>query len=137
MATSTTAPSDSPGARKYNRIRRWLGIAEFALGLGLLLVLLLTGWTGWIRDIAYRSQSYALAVFLYVLMLVALSKLVGLGLDYYSFRLEHRYKLSNQKLRGWIWDEVEGLLVSAILAGLLVEMLYFIIRQFPEHWWLL
>src|SRR6266849_6998272 len=137
MATSTTAPSDSPEARKYNRIRRWLGVGEFALGLVLLLVLLVTGWTGWIRDIAYRSQSYALAVFLYTLMLVVISKILGLGLDYYSYRLEHRYRLSNQKLRGWIWDEVKGLLVSAVLAGLLVELLYFIIRQFPEHWWLL
>src|SRR6266849_798084 len=136
MATSTTAPSDSPEARKYNRIRRWLGVGEFALGLVLLLVLLVTGWTGWIRDIAYRSQSYALAVFLYTLMLVVISKILGLGLDYYSYRLEHRYRLSNQKLRGWMWDEVKGLLVSAVLAGLLVELLYFIIRQFPEHWWL-
>src|SRR5260221_7442056 len=137
MATSTVAPPDSPEARKYNRIHRWLGIAEFAVGLALLLVLLLTGWTGWLRDIAYRSQSYALAVFLYTLMLVILSKFVGLGLDYYGFRLEHRYRLSNQKLRGWIWDEAKGLLVSAVLAGLLAEMLYFIIRQFREHWWVL
>jgi len=137
MATSTIAPPDSPEARKYNRIRRWLGVGEFALGLVLLLVLLVTGWTGWIRDIAYRSQSYALAVFLYTLMLIVISKLLGLGLDYYSFRLEHLYRLSNQKLRGWIWDEVKGLLVSTILAGLLVELLYFIIRQYPEHWWVL
>src|SRR5229473_1038431 len=137
MATSTTAPSDSPEARKYNRIRRWLGVGEFTLGLVLLLVLLVTGWTGWIRDIAYRSQSYALAVFLYTLMLIVISKLLGLGLDYYGFRLEHRYKLANQKFRGWIWDEVKGLLVSAVLAGLLVELLYFIIRQYPEHWWVL
>jgi STE24 endopeptidase len=137
MATSAVSPPDSPEARKYNRTGRWLGIAEFALGLALLLVLLLTGWTGRIRDIAYRSQSYTLAVFLYTLILILISKLLGLGLDYYSFRLEHRYRLSNQKLRGWIGDEVKGLLVSAILAGLLVELLYFIIRQFPEHWWLL
>jgi STE24 endopeptidase len=137
MATSAVAAPDSPEARKYNRIRRWLGIGEFALGLALLLVLLLTGWSGWIRDIAYRSQSYALAVFLYTLMLVLISKILGLGLDFYSFRLEHRYKLSNQKLKGWIWDEVKGLLVSAALAGLLVELLYFIIRQYPQHWWVL
>jgi STE24 endopeptidase len=137
MATSTVAPPDSPEARKYNRIRRWLGMGEFALGLALLLVLLLTGWTGEIRDLAYRFQSYVLAVFLYTLMLIVISKLLGLGLDYYGFRLEHRYKLSNQKLRGWIWDEAKGLLVSAILAGLLVELLYFIIRQYPEHWWVL
>src|SRR5258708_32316381 len=119
MATVAASARDSPEARKYNRIRRWLGMGEFALALALLLVLLLTGWTGWIRDISYRSQSYALAVFLYTLILVALSKLVGLGLDYYSFRLEHRYKLSNQKLRGWLWDEVKGILISAILSGLL------------------
>src|SRR5271165_29691 len=137
MATSRVAPTDSPEARTYNRIRRWLGMGELALGLAFLLVLLLTGWTGWLRDVAYRSQSYALAVFLYTLMLVGLSKLVGLGLDYYGFRLEHRYKLSNQKLRGWIWDEIKGLLVSAVLAGLLVELLYFIIRQYPEHWWVI
>src|SRR5579863_4798548 len=137
MGTSTVALPDSPEARKYNRIRRWLEMGEFALGLTLLLVLLLTGWTGWIRDVAYRTQSYALAVFLYTSMLVVISKVVGLGLDYYSFRLEHRYQLSNQKLRGWIWDEVKGLLVSAALAGLLVELLYFIIRQYPQHWWVL
>ncbi len=137
MATGTVALPDSPEARKYNRIRRWLGMGEFALGLAFLLVLLLTGWTGWIRDIAYRSQSYVLAVFLYTLMLVVLSKVVGLGLDYYGFRLEHQYKLSNQKLRGWIWDEAKGLLVTAVIAGILVELLYFIIREYPQHWWVL
>lgn len=138
-STSTVAPPDSPEVRKYNRIRRWLGIVEFLLGLALLLVLLITGWTGWLRDLAYASafQSYVLAVFLYVVLLVLISKVLGLGLDYYSFRLEHRYQLSNQKHRAWAWDETKGFLVSAILAGALVELLYFIIRQFPQHWWVL
>ncbi len=137
--TDVVAPPDSPQVRKYNRIRRWLGIGEFLLGLALLFVLLITGWTGWIRDLAYRGafQIYPLAVFLYVLMLVLISKVFSLGMDYYSFHLEHRYQLSNQKLRGWVWDEVKGLLVSAVLAGLLVELLYFIIREFPQHWWVI
>src|SRR6266516_5046946 len=137
-ATSTIAPPDSPEVRKYNRIRRWLGIIEFLLGLALLVVLLLSGCTGWLRDLAYASafQSYTLAVFLYVGLLVLISKVLGLGLDYYSFYLEHRYQLSNQKLRAWVWDETKGLLVTAVLAAALVELLYFIIRQFPEHWWI-
>jgi STE24 endopeptidase len=58
-----------------------------------------------------------------------------LGLDYYSFRLEQRYQLSNQKLRGWAWDQTKEVLVEAVLASVLVELLYFIIREFPEHWW--
>src|SRR6266480_521905 len=138
-AESPLLPPDSAEARRYNRIRRWLGIAEFALSLALLVVLVITGWTGWLRDLAYQGafQSYALAVFLYTVMLVVIGKILGLGMDYYSFRLEHRYQLSNQKLRGWIWDEVKGLLVSAVLAAALVELLYFIIRQFSQHWWIL
>jgi STE24 endopeptidase len=114
-------------------------MSEFLLGLALLIVLLLTGWTDWLRDVALHAgfQSYAFALFLYVLMLVAISKAVGIGLDYYGFRLEHRFQLSNQRLRAWIWDEVKGLLLTAALAAVLVELLYLVIRQFPEQWWLL
>ena len=138
-ATTTVASPDSPEVRKYNRIRRWLGVWEFLLALAVLVVLLMTGWTGWLRDLALQGafQSYAFAVFLYVLMLILVSKILGLGMDYYSFRLEHRYQLSNQKLRAWIWDEAKGFLLSVIVAGLLVELLYFIIREFPQYWWLI
>lgn len=134
-----STPADSPETRRYNRLKRWLGIADFVVGFGLLVVLLATGWTGLLRDLAYQlaSQHYALSVFLYVTMLLVIGKLLGLGLEYYGFRLEHRFNLSNQKLRSWIWDEVKSFLVSLIMAAIVVELLYFIIRQFPEHWWLI
>jgi len=105
--------SDSPEAARYNRIRRWLGIGDTALGIALLLVLLATGWTGSLRDIALKASyhnSYPLAVFFYVFELALLAKLLSLPLDYYGFRLEHRFNLSNQKLRGWIADEIKGFL---------------------------
>src|SRR5438876_2704217 len=139
VVTVTTVPTDSPEARRYNRIKRWLGITDFVLGLILLLALLVTGWSGTLRDLAYSGgfQNYTLAVFLYVLMLMGIGKLLGLGLDYYGFRLEHRFQLSNQKLRAWIWDEFKGFLVGVILASIVTELLYFIIREAPQHWWLL
>jgi STE24 endopeptidase len=132
-------PADSPDTRRYNRIRRWLGVADFVLGLLLLLVLLATGWNGTLRDFAMHGayEHYTLAVFLYVVMLMLIGKLLGLGLDYYGFRLEHRYNLSNQKLRAWVWDETKGFLVGVALASIVVEMLYFSIRQFPQNWWLI
>ena len=132
-------PPDTAEARRYNRIRRWLGIGEFAISLALLVVLVITGWTFKLQNVAYMGgllQSYSLALFFYVIMLLVIGKVLGLGMDYYSFRLEHRYQLSNQKFRGWAWDEVKGFLVSAILAAILVELLYFVIRQFSQHWWL-
>ena len=136
VALSPT-PADSPEARRYNRLRRWLGIADFLVGLALLCVLLATGWNGMLRDLAYRSahQNYSLAVFLYVFMLMLLSKLLGLGLDYYGFRLEHRFNLSNQKFRAWLWDETKGFLLGVALGGMVAEILYFIIRQWPQYWW--
>jgi len=136
---ATVGPPDSPEARKYNRIRRWLGICEFALALAMLLILLAAGWSGWLRDLAYSSgfQSYAFAVFLYVLMLALISKALSLPLDWYSFHLEHRYQLSNQKLRSWIWDEIKGFLVIIVFASILVELLYFVIRHVPQYWWLM
>jgi STE24 endopeptidase len=135
---SVQAPTDSPEARRYNRIRRWLGIADLVIGLVLLVALLATGWNGSLRDVAYRaaSQNYSLAVFLYVLMLMVLSKVLGIGLDYYGFRLEHRFNLSTQKFRSWLWDEVKGFLVGLVLGSIVVELLYFIIRQSPQYWWL-
>src|SRR5713101_4386125 len=138
-ATIVPPPSDSPAARRYNRIRRWIGVADFVFSLILMAALLATGWSGTLRDIAYKAtfQHYSLAVFLYVLMLMVLAKALGLGLDYYSFRLEHRYQLSNLRLRGWIWDETKGFLVGVILAGIVAELLYFIMRQVPQHWWLI
>src|SRR5256885_4139242 len=135
---STVQPPDSPEARKYNQIRRRVGKGEFLVGLGLLVGLLLTGWTGWLGGLGWHAggQSYAFALFIYVLILLAISKAVGLALDYYGFRLEHVYQLSNQKLRAWIWDEIKGLLVTAVLGAALGELLYLIICGFPQQWWL-
>jgi len=135
----TPALSDSPESRRYSRIKRWLGIADFALGFGLLVVLLATGWTGTLRDLAERgaSQNYSFAVFLYVLMLMLISKVLGTPLEYYGFRLEHRYNLSNQKLRSWLWDECKSFLIGLVMAAIVVELLYMLMRQSPQHWWLI
>jgi STE24 endopeptidase len=139
MVTTEITPvlSDSAESRRYNRIKRWLGLTDFVLGFGLLVVLLATGWTGWLRDLAERiaAQNYAFAVFFYVLMLMIISKMLGTPLDYYGFRLEHRYNLSNQRLRSWLWDECKGFLIGLVMATVVVELLYMLMRQTPEHWW--
>lgn len=130
---------DTPDAKHYNQVRRWLGIADFLLGLAMLLALLLSGWSGALRDLTYKAayQNYSLAVALYVMALMLMGKLLGASLDYYSFRLEHHYHLSNQKLRSWVWDETKALLLGISIAAIVVEVLYFIIREFPQIWWLL
>jgi STE24 endopeptidase len=140
FATETAASlADSEESRHYNRTKRWLGVADFAVGFGLLVVLLATGWSGTLRDVAERvaSQNYPLAVFLYVVMVMLISKAIGIPLEFYEFRLEHRYNLSNQKLRSWLWDEFKGFLIGLTMATIVVELLYTLIRQTQQHWWII
>jgi len=131
--------ADTPEARRYNRIRRWLGITDFVVGFAFLLTLLVTGWSSTLRDQAMRlgGQGYALPLFIYLVLLLAISKMLGAGFDYYGFRLERGYKLSTQRFRSWAWDEAKGFLVGLVFATVIVELLYFIIRQWPQHWWIL
>lgn len=136
---NSTVGADTPEARRYNRIHRWLEISDFVLGLAFLLALLLTGWNSVLRDWAYRAafQNYTLSVFFYVFILMLGGKVLGLGLDYYGLRLERRFQLTTQKTRLWLWDEVKGFLVALVLAGFTAELLYFTIRLSPQHWWLI
>ncbi len=135
----TSTPTDSPEAHRYNLIKRWLGIADFGVGFLFLVVLLVTRWSDSLRDLAYRMgfQNYSLSVFMYLVLLLVISKALGLGFDYYGFRLERRFKLSTQRFRSWLWDEVKGFLVGLVMGAVVVELLYFTLRQWPQHWWLL
>ena len=140
MTFNEAAHADSAESRSYNRTKRWLGIGDFVIGFGLLIVLLVTGWTGALRDFAYHrlaSENYTLAVFLYVTMLMLLSKAIGFPLEYYGFRLEHRFHLSNQRLRSWLWDELKGLLIGLLMATIIAELIYFLLRQDSQYWWLI
>ena len=131
--------TDSPEAHRYNSIRRWLGVTDFIVGFAFLVILLMTGWSHWLRDLAYRTgfQNYSLSLFVYLVLLLVISKALGIGFDYYGFALERRFKLSTQKFRSWVWDQVKGFLVSLVMGTVVVEVLYFTLRQWPQHWWML
>ena len=139
IAVEETMKADTPEARRYNRIRRWLSVADFLLGMALLAALLAHGWSADLRDFSYRlaAQNYTLAVFFYVLLLTTAAKLLGLPLDIYSFRLEHRFHLSNQKLGGWARDQLKSWAVGLAIGTLLVELLYFTLRNWPQWWWVI
>lgn len=40
-------------------------------------------------------------------------------------------------MRSWFWDETKGLLISLVLATIVVELIYLLLRQEPQYWWLI
>jgi STE24 endopeptidase len=130
--------ADTPEARQYNRIRHWIELADLALGIGFLVVLLLTGLTSRLRDISVRSghDHYWLQLFIYVLLLSVISKALGLALDIYGFHLERRFDLSTQKTGSWILDEIKGWVLGLFIGTVLAEIVYGLMRVSPAHWWI-
>src|SRR5947209_12843171 len=135
----SSTSEDTPQARQYSRIRRWLSVSDTALGVVFLVVLLAAGFTRDLRDLSlhFAREHYVVALFFYVLLLTLISKALSLPLDIYSFRLEHRFQLSNQSTKAWVLDEVKGWLVGLVIATLLTELVYWIIRSSLQHWWLI
>lgn len=129
---------DTPETHRYNRIKRLLELGDLALGIGFLVVLLLTGWTNRLRDLSFHlgRDRYWLALFLYVLLLSILSKVLTLGLDIYDFRLEHSFQLSTQKLGGWIADQVKGWVLGLAIGAILAEIVYWLMQVSPQYWWI-
>jgi STE24 endopeptidase len=137
LPTSNTQ-ADTPEARKYNRIRHWIELADLVLGIGFLVVLVVTPFSNKLRDVSVRAgrDHYWLQLFIYVLLLSVISKLLGLALDLYGFRLERRFALSNQKAGSWVLDEIKGWVLGLVIGTLLAEIVYGLMRISPAHWWI-
>jgi len=72
METHFPQVQDSPEAREYNRLQRRLTLADAALGLAMLAIVLVTGLSAVFRNYTFRvagGANYVLALFLYVLLL--------------------------------------------------------------------
>ena len=137
MNEQTAAGYDEEKAKRYNRIARRISIAEFILGMGLLLILLFGGISHKVRDLTliYTSSPWVL-VLLYLLVIGIAFEIISFPLSLYGgLLLERRFELSNQTFLRWLWDHVKGLLLRFILILILVEALYFLLREFPVSWW--
>ena len=84
MVTAPNSPVDSLEVRRCYRIQRWLSLADALIGFALLVALLVTGWTGKLRDWSYSGagQHYFFAVFFYVLMFSIIAKVLSAPFDF-------------------------------------------------------
>lgn len=138
MSEVTLDPEKQEKAKEYAHIRRRLMVADLALGGIYAIVWLISGWSIDLRNylLGLTSNDW-LIVAGFVLIFGGIYFLIDLPLGYYSgFILPHRYGLSTQTFKGWIWDLVKGVSVGGVLGLLVIEIIYFVLRISPELWWL-
>jgi len=138
MDHQTLDPQRQQQAKQYAKIRRQFMLLDLALGAIMLLVWLLVGWSFLLRDWIFSwTQNQWIAVIVFGAVFGSVFSLLDLPLSYYTgFVLPHRYQQSNQTLQGWWGDLIKSLLLSAVIGGFLLEVLYLILRTAPDTWWL-
>ena len=136
--TTVIDPEKQKQAKQYSRIRRRLWLVDTALGAVYLLAWLFFGWsrvlTAWLKT--YTSNDWLL-VLGFVAIFGGIAFVLELPLDYYSgFTLPHRFGQSNQDLKGWVTDQLKGLLISIPIGLIVVELVYLALRTTGGWWWL-
>ena len=75
--------------------------------------------------------------FVFLGLYTAVSFLLDLPLSLYGHHLGLSYGLSVQGWASWFGDRAKELLLTWIFGGLLVALLFWIVRKLPRSWWLL
>ena len=115
----------------------WLQLWGFLYGAGLALLLLQTGLSARLRDVAERLRWRWLQPAAYwALYLLAITLLGAPFAVYQDWWRERQYGLSNLTLGGWLGEQAKGLLIGLLLGGLGVAILYAVVRRVGRTWWL-
>jgi STE24 endopeptidase len=120
----------------YAKSEHALYFLDFAYSVVVLLLLLVYRVATRIRDWAERFSSnrfFQAALFVPTLLLIiavlnAPPAIVG-------HSLERIFGQSIQGWGSWLWDQMKGDLLAAIVAVVLVWLLYGLIRRSPRRWW--
>ncbi|HYM60244.1 MAG TPA: M48 family metallopeptidase [Thermoanaerobaculia bacterium] len=127
----------SPEMLKHSYIEEALYFVEWIYDVAVLLILLATGLSKHMRDLAARMvrRPFVLAMIYFALYLVA-SAILEFPLTYYAdYVVPHKFNLTTQSFGSWMSDMGKGLGVSLILGSLLTALALWGIRS-VKRWWL-
>jgi STE24 endopeptidase len=125
-------------AKEYARLSRRLFLVDLGLGGLYVIAWLVFGWSAGLRDylLGFTANPWLLVIG-YALVFGGIYYLINLPLAYYEgFVLPQRYGISTQTLRGWVSDQLKGAVLAGVLGGLLLEIIYLVLRLAPDTWWL-
>jgi len=140
--TGHADPAREQRARQYERLHNWLFLADVAVSLALLALLIAGGE----RSLSFRIEEAVRAVIGenrwlvvagYVTVVLVSYTVLFLPYSWWKgYYLERRFELGTQTFRSWLWDEVKSLALSLALAIVVFEAFYWLLRTAGGMWWL-
>ena len=138
---SRLSPEERARSDAYFEGGYWLRLLDFLCGLAVALVLLATGLSRRVRDLAaritQRGRVRPLGTAIYAAFYILASAVLSFPLLVYTgFFREHRYGLSNQAFGPWFQERITALAVALAILGPLLVLLYAVFRRAPRTWWI-
>jgi STE24 endopeptidase len=124
--------------KTYNKKKYIIRFTDIILGV-IFLILFQLFFSFRLQNLIHASiGDFYINLGIYAFIFSLIFYLFSLPLHFYSsFLLEHEYKLSNQKLFAWLSDEVKGGILSFLVFMLFINVLYFLLRNFENSWWII
>jgi len=114
------------------------GMLQEIWGAIILLALLLSDFLPFLEHLTRSWQwPYLLSGLFFFLIPGLITSLLDLPWDYYhTFVIEEKYGFNKSTLKIWIMDQIKAGLISLVLFSLILSIILWMIRSFPNTWWL-
>ena len=116
----------------------WLLLWNLVVASSIYLLLLAGGWSARMRDVAERVTRWrSVHDLVYWAQFAVATGLLSFPFTVYQlFYREHAYGLATQTFGAWVGDQLKGLVLTVVLGGLFIAVLYRVLRSAPRTWWL-
>jgi STE24 endopeptidase len=116
----------------------WLILWDFLVGVMVAVLLLQTRWSAGMRNFAERVTRFKqVHTFVYWCEYLIVTSVLTFPMAVYEgYTRERKYGLATQTFGPWMNDQFKGLLVGAVLGGIITVMLFGVVRKLPRTWWI-
>jgi STE24 endopeptidase len=135
--TAYTLPPDKMRkAVALTKIRMGLEVGGAVWMFAQLILILGLGVAAWMGRMAERATRVRFVQgFVFLFLLLGVMFVLDLPLGIYGHHVAVGYGVSVQAWGSWLGDRAKGFGIEWVVGGLLMTILFWVIRRSPERWW--
>lgn len=121
----------------YTLQKSRLAIREEIVSQIILLAIILSGFLPALQNwMEGQAVPFMLSGLLFFLLPGVILYVIELPFDYHhTFRIEERFAFNRSTMKTWVTDHLKGGIISVLLAAVLLVVVLWTIKTFPQSWW--